>query len=135
MEGVVSCSSTSVGGFEAYSGTGSSLGAGSTSGSAMRTDCSAAAGVAGVGGISLTTRCSIVLDSGDAVIASSPIKGEGPTGSEASAAASLAGLSAIGLGVVLSFPAGGSSVAALSDDGLDEPLMEVESESRSASEG
>jgi len=75
------------------------------------------------------------LGSGDEVITSVPAKGEGPTGSGASAAASLAGLSAIGLGVVPLFPKGGANVEVLSDDGLDVPLMEVESESRSGSDG
>jgi hypothetical protein len=74
------------------------------------------------------------VDSGDAVT-SPPAKGEVPAGSEASAAASLAGLSAIGLGVIpLPLPAADISNC-LIDPGLDEPLIEAESESRSRSEG
>jgi hypothetical protein len=74
------------------------------------------------------------IDFGDAVT-SPPAKGEGPAGSEASAAASLAGLSAIGLGVIpLPLPAADISNC-LIDPGLDEPLIEAESESRSRSEG
>ena len=76
------------------------------------------------------------VDSGDAVTPPSA-KGEGPTGSAASAAASLAGLSAIGLGAIPE-TSGDDRVAVsscLTDPGLDEPLIEVESESRSRSEG
>lgn len=136
--GGVICSPISIDGFEVYSGAGSASAAGVCSGSAARDGCSAATGVAGVGGISLTASGSIV-DSGDAVTTPPPANGEGAMGSAASAAASLAGLSAIGLGVVPSpFPEGGDSKAVatcLNDGGLEEPLMEAVSESRSRSEG
>ena len=131
----------SVGASEVDITTGSSSAAGSSSAvdavfeSAMIDVCSAATAVAGDGGTSLITGGSSV-GSGDAEITSPPAKGEGPAGSAASAAASLAGLSAIGLAVTTpSFPTGGDSVAVFSDDGLDVPLMEAESESRSRSEG
>lgn len=138
IEGGALCSLTSVDEFEMPTGAGSSSAAdttGATSGSFMRAGCSAVIGIAGKGGISLPMGGSTV-DVGDAVITSPTAKGDGPEGSEASAAASLAGLSAMGLGVAaLLFPIGGDSIAVLSDDGLDVPLMEVESESRSGSEG
>ena len=162
IEGGVVCPPVSVGGFEVYLGAGSSSGTGATSGSTTgagsgagagsteeggissvaggstaRAGCGAGVGVAGVGGISLIVGGSSV-GSGDAVTASPLAKGEGPTGSEASAAASLAGLSAIGLGVPLPFPEGGDSAPVsncLIDPGLEDPLMEAESESRSRSEG
>lgn len=75
------------------------------------------------------------MDFGDEVITSPPARGDGPTGSEASAAASLAGLSAIGLGLApLPPPEKGDSIpvaSCLIDGGLEELLIEAVSESRS----
>lgn len=106
------------------------------------TCCSAGAGVAGAGvagaGVAGTVGMSVgaFVSTGDE-LSTSPANGDGPIGSEASSAASLAGLSAIGLGAIWpTFPEEGTSVSTcLSDVGFDEPLMEVESESRSRSEG